>query len=198
MFDVGIQGFLAADAFGYALTIQRTLTPVAALGTLSEGIRSVTGTNLPGAGFWYSFTLGFESNVAFDTLGSAIANMELALFDGVGNTVGGNDDAFATNNQARISGLLAPGTYYLALGSFALGFGAEGEEFAVEEGSFYNWDELLQAPAGWDRDGFNSSPIGGGHRLNLSVAAIPEPSTLALLGIGGLSLLWRRRPFVCR
>jgi len=36
---------------------------------------------------------------------------------------------------------------------------------------------------------------GGGIRLdNVSITAIPEPSTLALLGLTGVALLRRRRP----
>lgn len=166
VFDVSIRGFETFNTFSYALSIARTATPVTDLGVLGDGTGSVSNANAPGAGFWYRFTLNAASEVAFDTLGSAIEDTELALFDQAGNTLVGNDNGL----EARASARLARGTYYVAVGSYNFN-----EDIEEEEGSFYNWDELFNTSAGWDRNGFGSSVVGGVHQLNYTVTTIGRP-----------------------
>ena len=189
VFDVGIEGFpvTAPDAslFNYALTVERAITPVTALGTLGQGTSSLLGTIDAGAGTWYSFTLALPSNLALDTFSlTGVGDTEMVLFDGAGNTLLGNDNGL----DAFLNGAFPAGNYYLAVGSFSFN-----PFLFEEEGSFYNWDELLEAPVGWDRNGFSGGFESFEFQLNVNVAAVvPEPGTLFLLGVGGLLLLRRR------
>ncbi|MEM1011719.1 MAG: PEP-CTERM sorting domain-containing protein [Planctomycetota bacterium] len=102
-----------------------------------------------------------------DTFGSDF-DTELGLYSDLGALVDTNDDAGGLlQSELDITGL-TPGTYYLAVGGFNTEFNG----------------------------GFNAAPdIFGfdGGNLVINGIAIPEPTSLALIGMGGLVALRRRR-----
>jgi hypothetical protein len=180
VYGVGIAGATPFEEFDYAVEWSRERTPVTALGALAGGFRQVVGANSPGEGDWYSFTLDQERSLSIDTLGSELADTELALFDENGNTIAGNDDIdlFGGITAARIETRLPAGTYYVTVGPFD---------------SQYNWNNLLNEPLGWDRAGFSADIFSGRYQLNFHV--VPEPGSLFTLasGLSCLALFLKRR-----
>lgn len=95
---------------------------------------------------------------------------EIALFDSSGTLLGENDDKSGTDLYSSLTGLnLTAGTYTVAVGG---------------------WDTTFA-------DGFSVTPgdSTGDYRLTLSFSAVPEPSTMGVLGLValGLGTLRRRR-----
>jgi hypothetical protein len=114
-----------------------------------------------GANVWYRFTLARRSVVYFDTAGSS-RDTSLFLTDAAGTLVPAqaangfslpglcNDDAscttggFTTGLEARTAGVLAAGTYYLAVGGCGTGtFILRGQAISDDVGSFFYPSRLL-------------------------------------------------------
>jgi hypothetical protein len=182
---IEVDGF--TTVFDYAVQINRTLAPITSLGMIDVAGGSGNGVVEAGQGTWFSFTTSREGILTLETSGDL--DTELALFDSQGNTLFGNDDIDPTNLLSRVEKLVPAGTYYAAIGAF---------------NSSYNWNTSVNAPIGWDRNGFGSFTDGffsdfetGPVGLNIGFqAAVPEPGSVALLVAGGLSalgLIARRR-----
>jgi hypothetical protein len=109
-----------------------------------------------GGNVWYTFTLTRREAIYFDTSGS---NFDTSLFitDSAGNALQGraasgspadgfcNDDSgcgtsggFVLGTESRTSGLLQPGTYYLAVGGCATGaFTLRAQHLPSDIGSYF-------------------------------------------------------------
>ncbi|HVL38962.1 MAG TPA: DVUA0089 family protein [Fimbriimonadaceae bacterium] len=183
VFGVGIYGFLATDTFTYALTITRTTTPVTNLGSLGNGVTTHSGAMTSLRASWHQFTLGGLSDLVVDTSGSNESDTELVIFNSAGQIVGANDDENAGGGvyTSRVAlSNLAAGTYYAVVGAYP---------------SFYDYDTFTNQPIGWDRSGFSGgrNVANGGYNLRFNVTPVPEPATLAAMGLGLAGVLIRRR-----
>jgi len=131
---------------------------------------------------WYSFDLSGGAGAlpwSIDTQGSTNTggsfgddDTEIGLFDADGNLIASNDDEDFGNGiltsllDSSTVGALADGTYYVAVGNFNTVYGAG---FAAD----------------------STSTASGTSVLNLNF--VPAPSSVALLGLGGLAAIRRRR-----
>lgn len=121
--------------------------------------------------------------LTFDTFGSDF-DTELALFSEDGNLIAANDDAAGTLQSQIQAGSLGIGTYYL----LASGFDALFErEIALAGDGSGNLSINLNGASIVERahPEFTLSIV--------EVQVVPEPATLAALGIGALALIRRRR-----
>lgn len=144
-FGVSIRHFTQEGTIpSYAITFSRSATPVTVLGTLAGGVHTFTGNIAGGAGNWYRFTVGLDSVLTADTIGTnAEIDTELALFNSQGTTMRANDDvALLSNMGSNLTSPLPAGTYYLAVGAFD---------------STFNWNVGTNLPVGWNMNGFGHS-----------------------------------------
>ncbi|MEM9701812.1 MAG: PEP-CTERM sorting domain-containing protein [Planctomycetota bacterium] len=175
--------FLSVDAFGvdafstspgayaFDLFFEEVVVPAAALAGLDGTVNAVLAA---GEALFFEFDYDGISGGTIDTFGSDVTDTELALFDADGTLVLLNDNAGPIGtpeelqSELSLSGLDA-GTYFLAAAGFNTTF-ADG--FVVDSNSFAS----------------------GGLTINgLSVAAIPEPGTVGLVGIAAFGGLFARR-----
>jgi hypothetical protein len=179
--------------------------------TLTLAQTPITPTN---AGSFSPGSIAISANLTGDS--------ELYLFDSNFNQIAGNDNRSFTDTRALITQTLAAGTYYIAVGSgdsagqtpyntsdplspyYSVGtnaptqidpfFGggiplstyARGENIArsaTDYGITINGGSLIQATNG----------LGGLEMAFYTFEVIPSPSSLALLGLGGLVATRRRR-----
>jgi len=178
VFGVVVQGF---NSFNYAFSWEREEVPVDDLGVLAGSPITTSFTTVSEGGNWYSFTLDTDATVTIDTSDSDSAlDSELILVNSAGETIGGNDDIdFAGGDfLSSITASLTAGTYYVAAGTF---------------NSIYNWDTGTDTSAGYDRTFFWGGTDEEPFTLTLSAAPVPEPATMAVLGLGAIALLRRRR-----
>ena len=112
---------------------------------------------------------GSANEIIIDTLGSGggLTDTEIGLFDGAGQVIATNDDIDNNNELSAINLTgLAAGDYYIAASTFNTTFGN-----------------------GWNVT-TNGTATG---TMVVNVRAVPEPSSLMLIGVVGLSLAYRRR-----
>jgi MYXO-CTERM domain-containing protein len=142
-----------------------------------------------GAGFYDDFSAGntyTETLWSSDSTGTALHGTVLGSFtDTVGAMVGYDDGSFS----APIS-IVAGDYYYLEVTSTS----------AFNNNYFYNWNgiptvdlgplTILDGGQGGDPGALANSVAPG---LQLDVEATPEPCSMAILGLGALGLLRRRR-----
>ena len=119
----------------------------------------------------YTFTLTEDGVVRIETTdpGSGI-DTEIGLYDAGGNLIASNDDSAEGGLISLLTETLSAGDYTVVAGTF-------NTDFAT--------DPTLA--------GVTSGTDDGDYGFDISVTAIPEPGSLALLGLGGLALLRRRR-----
>ncbi len=127
-------------------------------------------------------TYATGTSFIFDTEGSNF-DTEIALFTSTGQFLGSDDDGGTGLLSLLNSGVLADGTYYFVASSFGGGYD-NGLAFAgTESGNL-----LAQV------NGVNV--FTGAHAANTVHAfsfVVPEPASFAVLGIGALALIRRRR-----
>lgn len=91
--------------------------------------------------------------------------------------------------------LLAPNsTYWVVMRALTEGFewNYTGSDIGAGVGFQHTWGRSLDAGLTWET--FDSEPMLMRVRANAVADSVPEPTTVALLGIGGLALLTRARP----
>lgn len=127
---------------------------------------------------WYKVTLGaaipagelFRVHTAGNTLvGNSFGDgdTEIALFDSLGNVIASNDDQGGFRwSKIDITTGMAAGDYYIAAAAYDLSFGT-----------------------GWTASASDAGTVTG----DMKITVIPAPGSLALLGLGGLIGLRRRR-----
>ncbi len=175
-FDVYYQGgdplyFLAAQSYTGStadwsnIQIELTTTVPAAPAATGVGVPSDTaGTMGDGAIDWYSFTLTGNTAIDINTLASTdLDDTELGLYDSIGQLLASNDDEDGGSYLSQILANLSAGTYYVAVGGYNSTFG----------GAF--------------------DAIGGSATGDYTLTITPEPASLVLLALGGLTVLRRRR-----
>ena len=133
-----------------------------------------------------TYTLG--TALTFDTLASDF-NTNIALYSSTGALIGQNDDASFGTIQSQLTATgLAAGDYYLAQttpgGFFQDGFARAGISYT---GGHYDIKINGASVASGTQVGSSFNVI------RLTVAAAPEPGTLALLMLGGSLVIVRRR-----
>ncbi len=115
------------------------------------------------------FSLGLPSSVALSVIATPLAgsftipDTYLGLFDAQGNVLALNDDAGPGTGSLLMYEITAPGTYYIGV----TGTG----------------DDLWQG----------NHTQAGNYQLTVSVSPVPEPASMAALGLGALGLIRRRR-----
>jgi len=122
---------------------------------------------------------------------------QLWLFDANGIGVSFNDDdPGGAGLQSTITGAFVPGPgdYYLAVSTYDRD-AQNASSLDIWNDTPYNVERAPDGPgapgpvAGWAGTGFSDGP----YQIDLTGASyVPEPTTLALLAMGGLALLRRR------
>jgi hypothetical protein len=155
-------------AFSFDLTLSEFIppTPPPATDVVLDAAGSVSTSVAADEILFYEFVFDGTTGT-IDTFGSDF-DTELGLFDVSGALVANNDDAGGTLQSELILDGFAAGTYYLAVGGFNTEFD----------------DGFSAVPGAFGSDGGS---------LILNGVVIPEPTSLALLGMGGLAALRRRR-----
>ena len=123
---------------------------------------------------------------------------QLHLFDYSGNGIGENDDSVNYGLNSEIALTLAAGNYLIGITSFnndaldgaALPIFGFTNTFSANNGNFIQGPEGNGTLAAWD--GLSD---GGDYNIYFSSAvnAIPAPGAMALLGLGGIAAIRRRR-----
>lgn len=132
----------------------------------------------------------FGSDVTFDTFVSEI-DTELAVFAADGTLIDTNDDTAGGfdgfQSQVVLTGL-AVGNYYVVGSGFNAFFG---DQFAVAgwTGDAATGDLILSA----NGNQVGSSTLGANELAIYEFEVVPEPATMALLGLGALAAFRKRR-----
>ena len=153
---------------------------------LTIGLRDAAATNL--------IEMGHYNGIA-----SAFYAFRVILFDGSG----ANPNWVAFENIVDDSGASIANAPVEGWHTYTVTIGADSVDFTLDLNSDGNINATASVAAVAGAGGFNSirlggpsnlsSPGGGGNFDNIVLETVPEPGSLALLGLGGLAMLRRRR-----
>ncbi len=126
------------------------------------------------------------SSFDFDTFASDYDTM-LGLYDSTGTLIGFNDDASGLQSEIN-QGVLADGTYYLAAAGFGNagfgnGFGLGGNDFGSLNLKLNGNSVFSGATTSYNAKSFTFT-VGN---------PVPEPASMAAIGLGAIALIRRRR-----
>ena len=157
-----------------------------------NGISGTLGTVGTGLGTGWTAGLYFVvgTPVISDPAGSGMPNAGLGLASGPGSTVAFYDTSFST------VGTFSPGLPLNISASGTPTITAEVVAYDTAGGSYLNAQfRGHSAPFNMPSVGSlaTAKPLVGDYFTTFQVLPVPEPSTLALAGLGGLSLLLMRR-----
>lgn len=174
--------------------------------TFTHSVESVSATDVAG-----SFT---EGSITITTIGQTAADTDFWVYDSNFNAIPtfGNDDEGpgGTTLQSRIIRNFTAGTYYLAISNFNTANNQPGA--VADEDSFSTLLDFPDLIANSNTatnvnisfritDAFGSDIITQATKVNgfdvnfykFTVAPVPEPGTIAALGLGALALMRRRK-----
>jgi len=156
---------------------------------VAAGTTTITGY-LSGDADLYGFGWGGGS-LTIDTLGSSI-DTQLFLFDSTGAGIFANDDTYGLLSE--VSGNLAAGDYLIGISSYNYDPYADGNLMFSSTWSGQHPALTADTLTAWS----GSTGSGGNYQINFSSAtssSVPEPGTLALMGLGliGLGLSRKKR-----
>ena len=192
---------LAGTAYGQVFNEIGDATDTPPGQSVTNGTMTIVGNDGGNEADVYGFSWGGGS-LTMDTFGSTF-DTQLHLFDIAGNGIGENDDSSngGSGLESQISLNLAAGSYLIGITSFnndaqdAAGLDIFGftNTFNDDAGNFIQGPESNGhgVLAQWDAQGFGS----GDYVIHFSspVNAVPAPGAMALLGLGGLAAIRRRR-----
>lgn len=195
-------------SFGGVSTVDYKVTGVS---TTTAGYSAVMTQDAVSVTSLGSVLAGLHS---FGTLAAGTSDTEIFLLDINGNILQQNDDTAATGYDSKMQyNLVAGQTYYIGVGRFntagnlqtVLGAGNNDELGTYSSGSFFTGGGMLASGSNTagnyllDMDGVQ---VGSGtfvsntdaYRVDFySVQAVPEPTSMAALGLGALAMLRRRK-----
>lgn len=169
---------ITTDGFDYTLTsISTEISDFNPAGTLFLEIWSVSGVATPGSSLGrLSLTQSSISNKTFSGSISLIADTSYFVVTGVDN---GGGQWFESVNQ---SDPLGSKDFNIDLGPWTLETLFSGSSIKTS----YQSDDFGEV---WQSDALLSAPL----RMVIQADVVPEPSVIALIGFGGLSVIISRR-----
>lgn len=173
------------------------MTPGQSVSTFTTQIQGLTSDVSDADVYGFSWSGGV---LTIDTFGTAY-DTQLHLFDIAGNGIGENDDSVnGAGLDSQISLDLPAGSYMIGITGFnqdaldGSGLDVFGftNTFSDLAGNFIQGPEGNGPLGGWDS---NNSNYSGDYVINFSarVSAVPAPGAMALLGLGGIAAIRRRR-----
>jgi hypothetical protein len=185
------QGSIIFDNYDSTPYLPIAYTSTAA--NLPVAFQSQAGKNVDSASFDVEllYALGASQPIGSLTpLASTIETIDTGKSDSLSNGPGGYFDALPANIASYTSGAVT-----FAVEAWYTGAGSGGATYALSgfRGISSTWTESSLATGQTAASYFTFGGLGSSGTPLVTVAAVPEPTTLALAGLGGAALLALRR-----